>query len=149
MSKRRGRKSRTNYAKIHQYLSFNPPRLVRSRKNTDQSRDSDSRSKSSEQIFHKKKEKKEFWKWGGGTEEEGERKKVRWIPEEEPFEEGVSLDPGEEEGLSGGVGSRVIEHLQLPLDHLHLPRRHLSSNTNNTSMTENNNSLSAATAVLR
>ena len=46
------------------------------------------------------------------------------LPEEEPLEEAVALDAGEEEGLRGGAGARVGEHRQLPLDLLHLLRRH-------------------------
>jgi hypothetical protein len=46
------------------------------------------------------------------------------IPEEEPFEKAVALNVSEEEQLRGGVGARVGEHGQLPLDLLHLLRRH-------------------------
>lgn len=46
------------------------------------------------------------------------------VPEEEPLEKAVPLDSGEEEGLRGGVGARVGEYGQLPLDLLHLLRRH-------------------------
>lgn len=42
-------------------------------------------------------------------------------PEEEPFEESVAFGAGEEERLSGSVGSRVIQHRrELLLDLLHL-----------------------------
>jgi hypothetical protein len=46
------------------------------------------------------------------------------VPEEEPLEEAVALDAGEEEGLRGGGGARVGQQRQLPLDLLHLLRRH-------------------------
>jgi len=42
------------------------------------------------------------------------------VPEEQPLEEAVALDAGEEEGLRGGIGPRVGEQGQLPLDLLHL-----------------------------
>lgn len=47
-------------------------------------------------------------------------------PEEEPLEKSVALHAGEEKGLSGSVGSGVVQRRQFPLYFLHLLRCHLS-----------------------
>ena len=48
----------------------------------------------------------------------------RGLLEEEPFEKGVTLHAGEEEGLGRRVGSWVVQHRQFLLYLFHLLRRH-------------------------